>query len=116
MCLKIRCDGKSEKFCKNFFLELNKALLYSTHKIIISQPWRLAEPATTNRHGCPSPVLHTSSSANGCAEDEAGWVIGYGEKELKPDLAIKDRIQRPKTIILTWPEQDARESRPEGWY
>jgi hypothetical protein len=26
MCLKIRYDGKSEKFCK-IFLELNKALL-----------------------------------------------------------------------------------------
>jgi len=26
MCLKIRCDGKSEKFCKIFW-ELNKALV-----------------------------------------------------------------------------------------
>jgi len=37
MCLKIRCDGKSEKFCKIFY-ELNKAQLLLVCVVSLSLP------------------------------------------------------------------------------
>ena len=49
MCLKIRCDGESEKFCKNFW-ELNKALIIHHH------PRSLADADAADAACLPPPL------------------------------------------------------------
>jgi len=51
MCLKIRCDGKSEKFCKIFW-ELNKALYIP----LLNQPPGNGRPPRPITAGHPLPV------------------------------------------------------------
>ena len=50
MRLKIRCDGKSEKFCKIFW-ELNKALVKWQTKALISFSKLIKAPRPAGRMG-----------------------------------------------------------------
>ena len=70
MCLKIRCDGESEKFCK-IFLELNKALLKSKDQDCLCQPPRPLPPAPTKTQKHLPPPLITCSTAPSIAPDAA---------------------------------------------
>jgi len=49
MCLKIRCDEESKKFCKTF-LELNKALHVFVRALLIASTSRLCYVSGDIRH------------------------------------------------------------------